>query len=207
MNDIGIGNRHRPATGGSHPPARAAGAARTDGRRSAPVWGAAACVLLLPLTAPAQALEVPFQSSYRGTFTIAFGAAPNGTDDDLRFAGGGIASQLGQSAVDGHSTTRPSQDDPLCSDIITDAVTLTAANGDELWLTNSGEDCLDLSALPRLFIRGSGTFVVTGGTGRFQGATGSGTFAVVAEVLESVPGGVAGVFELRFEGRVSPPGD
>src|SRR5262249_36581759 len=97
-------------------------------------------------------------------------------------------------------------DDPLCSDIITDTVTLTAANGDELWLTNSGEDCLDPSAPPRLFIRGSGTFVVTGGTGRFWGATGSGTFAVVAEVLGPVPGGVAGVCERRFEGRVLPPG-
>jgi hypothetical protein len=33
---------------------------------------------------------------------------------------------------------------------------------------------------------------VVGGTGRFKGATGNGTFAVVAEVTEFVPGGVTG---------------
>jgi hypothetical protein len=85
-------------------------------------------------------------------------------------------------------------------------VILTAANGDELWLVNSGEDCLDFSVPGHIFIRGSGTFNVAGDTDRFRGATGSGGFAVVAEVTAFVPGGVAGMFDLRFEGRISPPG-
>jgi len=83
---------------------------------------------------------------------------------------------------DGHSTTRPIPTDPLCSEIVTDRMIVTAANGDELWLVNSGEDCLDFSVPGHTFIRCSGTFNVAGGTGRFRGATGSGQFAVVAEV-------------------------
>src|SRR5262249_34353757 len=159
---------------------------------------AAGLVLFLPQLAGAQG-TVPFSAGYRGVFQIMFGAGPNGTDD-LRFSGAGIASQLGLSGLDGHSTTRPSATDPLCSDIVTDRVILTAANGDELWLVNAGEDCLDLSVPGRIFIRGSGTMAIVGGTGRFQGATGSGRFAVVAEVMAFVPGGVAGTFDLRFVG-------
>jgi len=149
---------------------------------------------------------VPFAADYQGAFQIMFGAGPDGTDD-LRFAGDGIGNHLGLSAVDGHSTTRPSATDPLCSDIVTDRVILTAANGDELWLQNAGEDCLDFSIPGHIFIRGSGTMRVIGGTGRFRGATGSGTFAVLAEVTEFVPGGVAGNFALHFEGSISAPGD
>ena len=95
--------------------------------------------------------------------------------------------------------------DPLCSDIVTDMVVLTAANGDQLWLVNSGEDCLDLSVPGKTFIRGSGTFNVVGGTGRFDDATGSGSFSVVAEVTGSITGGVSGTFELHFDGAISPP--
>src|SRR5438132_13954529 len=69
---------------------------------------------------------VPFAADFRGAFQIMFGASPGGTDD-LRFAGDGIANHLGLSDVDGHSTTRPSATDPLCSDIVTDRVILTAA--------------------------------------------------------------------------------
>jgi hypothetical protein len=105
------------------------------------------------------------------------------------------------SAVGGHSTTRASATDPFAVDIVTDQVTLTAANGDELWLVNSGTDHLSFPAPGLVFISGSGTFTVVGGTGRFDGATGIGTFEVAA-VGEFVPGGVAGTFSLRFEGRI-----
>jgi hypothetical protein len=140
------------------------------------------------------------------TLQILFGAGVGGTDD-LRFSGDGVASHLGLSGVNGHSTTRPSATDPLCSDIVTDLVILTAANGDQLWLVNAGEDCLDFSIPDRIFIRGSGTMRVVGGTGRFKGATGNGTFAVVAEVTEFVPGGVTGPFALQFKGSISPPAE
>ena len=45
-----------------------------------------------------------------------------------------------------------------------------------------------------------------GGTGRFPGATGAGTFAVVAEVTGFDAAGPVGTFELRFTGTISPPG-
>jgi hypothetical protein len=173
-----------------------------------PSWRGIAPVLatglvLLALRPAAAADTVPFAADFQGEFRILFGAGLDGTDD-LRFAGSGLANHLGLSDVDGHSTTRPT--DPLCSDIVTDRVVLTAANGDELWLANSGEDCLDFSVPGRIFIRGSGTMVVVGGTGRFRGATGSGTFAVLAEVTGFVAGGVTGPFVLHFEGDIAPPG-
>jgi hypothetical protein len=48
---------------------------------------------------------------------------------------------------------------------------------------------------------------VRGGTGRFAGATGSGTFEVVAEVTEFGPAGPIGTFDLRFTGTISPARD
>jgi hypothetical protein len=156
---------------------------------------------VLPLTAQAQE-QIPFKSDYQGTFTLTFGAGPDGTDA-LSFSGSGIASVLGRSNVDGHTTTRPDVDDPLCSEIVTDQVILTAANGDELWLVNSGEDCLDFSVPGEVFIRGSGTFQVVGGTGRFDGATGSGTFQVVAEVTDLEATGASGTFDLNFNGTIA----
>ena len=156
---------------------------------------------------PAPAADpVPFDTYHAGTFTLAIDSTGAGA---LRFAGAGIASHLGLSAVDGHSLTTPSPADPLCSiiDPDRDAVTLTAANGDELRLSNSGEDCLDFSVPGRVFIRGSGTFRVKGGTGRFAGATGTGTFEVVAEVTGFDAAGPIGTFDLRFTGTISSPGN
>lgn len=159
---------------------------------------------LVPRPAAA-ADQVPFDSDFVGSFSLAVDAAGAG---DLRFAGAGLASHLGLSAVAGRSLTTPDPKNPLGSiiDPDHDAVTLVAANGDELHLSDSGEDFLDLSVPGRVFIRGSGTFRVTGGTGRFARATGSGTFEVVAEVTGFGPAGPTGAFDLRFTGTISPPG-
>ena len=56
-----------------------------------------------------------------------------------------------------------------------------------------------------MFIRGTGTFAVVGGTGRYRRATGGGEFNVVAEVLQFAPDGAwaAGAFQLTFTGEVS----
>ena len=175
--------------------------ARAGGVKFLRSLSASVLLLLLPLRAQAQE-QIPFESDYQGTFTLAFGAGPDGTDA-LSFSGSGIASGLGKSSVDGHTTTRPDEDDPLCSEIVTDQVILTAANGDELRLVNSGEDCLDFSVPGQVFIRGSGTFQVVGGTGRFAGATGSGTFKVVAEVTDLEATGASGTFDLVFDGNIA----
>ena len=156
---------------------------------------------------PAAAADpVPFDSDYVGTFSLAVDASGGG---DLHFTGAGIATHLGLGAVAGRSLTTPDPTDPLCSiiDEDHDAVALAAADGDELYLSNAGEECLDFSVPGRAFIRGSGTFRVKGGTGRFAGATGSGTFEVVAEVTGFDPTGPTGTFELRFTGTVSSSGN
>jgi hypothetical protein len=167
--------------------------------------GAAVVPLLMPRPVAADE-EVHFRADYTGTFTLTFGTGPDGTNN-LDFSGTGKARHLGKSAVEGHTTTAQDPTNPLCSDIVTDMVVLTAANGYQLWLVNSGEDCLDLSVPGKTFIRGSETFVVVGGTGRFDDATGNGIFSVVAEVTGSITGGVSGTFELHFEGDISPPAD
>lgn len=144
------------------------------------------------------------ETNYAGAFVLTFGTGPDGTND-LWFAGAGPATPLGPSLVFGHSTTRPDPANPLVSVIVTDAVVLVDAHGDQLWLENAGSETLDPSVPGRLFIRGSGTFRVTGGTGRYRRATGSGEFEVVAEVLQQDPSGAwaGGSFQLSFAGEVN----
>src|SRR5437588_820938 len=104
---------------------------------------AAAGVMLLFIgRAAADPAEVVLVSEFQGTFKTTFGTGPDGTND-LYFDGRGRATQLGRTAVQGHSTTRDSPTMPGCMDIVTDEVVLTAANGDELWLVNTGQDCFD----------------------------------------------------------------
>ena len=176
----------------------------TANRLCRPLLTAAAVLLLLPWAAAA---AEPLDADFTGVFVQSFGTGPDGTDD-LYFAGPGQAAPLGSAFVLGHSTTRPDPDMPGCSEIVTDRVVLTGEGGDEIWLENSGDDCLDLSVPGRVFIRGTGTFAVVGGTGRYKRATGSGEFNVVAEVLQFAPDGAwaAGTFQLSFTGTVSRPG-
>jgi hypothetical protein len=53
--------------------------------------------------------------------------------------------------------------------VITSSTTYTAANGDQLFTTFSGTGTLPVNGI----VSYSGTETVTGGTGRFAGATGS----------------------------------
>ena len=139
--------------------------------------------------------HVPFDATFQGTFTI--------SGPLLTFNGEGSATHLGNSTVAGASLLAPDPLNPLCFNIVQDAVTLTAANGDLLHLVNAGQDCLDPATGK---ITGTAATTVVGGTGRFGGATGSGTATVDAQVLGPTPDGVMGTFVLRFEGEISAPG-
>jgi hypothetical protein len=147
-------------------------------------------IAILTLVAPSVRAEsdVPFKGTFAGTFAI------DPATLQLQFAGGGPASHLGASAIVGASQLMPSG--PGCFEIVTDTVTLTADNGDQLVLTNSGQDCFDETGR----IIGMAAFTVTGGTGRFAGATGTGTTEVVATPNET---GLAGTFVLTLSGRIS----
>lgn len=106
----------------------------------------------------------PFSANFIGALI-----APN------IFAGTGIATHLGTFDLNGHRVfdSQPTPSDP-CVGFQFIIVTLTAANGDELWLdATSGELCFDLSNFPlSVPFLGEADFVANGGTGRFSDSTG-----------------------------------
>lgn|SRR5579884_86174 len=74
--------------------------------------------------------------------------------------------------------------------------TLTAANGDQLYIQGSGETCPNSTSNDQWWI--------VGGTGRFAGASGSGTESGVRTFLSFTP--PSGVATLTYSGWVSSPG-
>lgn len=119
---------------------------------------------------PAPPKDKPFRGTYEGSVTV-----PAGTQvlNDVSFTVTGTASLLGRfqmaNVADIDLTTLASAG----------TTTLTAANGDELYTTyfSAGTD------------NGDGTYtvdgehVITGGTGRFEGATGSFTTTSLATMM------------------------
>jgi hypothetical protein len=159
---------------------------RTDGMRgagTATVTGrwiisavAALCAMLVALPQQAAAANlVPFRATVAETFTA--GPCPPMPSLCVTSTGSGQATHLGNvreatvtvldlaskpgpgCATDGHAETR--------------ATTLFAANGDQITLVGTGYSCptgpTTLTAVD--------SYVVTGGTGRFSGASGGGTIA------------------------------
>lgn len=149
-----------------------------------------AVVAMLITTAPSMHAQsgVPFKGIFEGTFAI------DPADLRLHFSGEGPASHLGDSGLIGDSQLVPAG--PGCFDIASDTVTLTAANGDQLFLTNAGRDCFDATG----HIVGDAVFTITGGTHRFDGASGTGMTRVVATPNAT---GFAGTFILIFSGQIS----
>jgi hypothetical protein len=132
---------------------------------------------------------VPFRASYSGTaaFTSATTALLTGT---------GIASHLGRSTNVNHITViGPATSCPGGFANI-NVETLTAANGDTLVLT--GPHDVGCPTRPGV-VHGTGDWTVTGGTGRFAGATGQGTFVGGADFNK-------GTFSFQLNGTISAPG-
>ena len=134
--------------------------------------------------------QVPFRASYSGT------AAFNSTTGTALFTGTGIASHLGLSTNENHITvTGP---DTSCPGGFANknVETLTAGNGDKLMLT--GPRDVGCPTRPGV-VHGTGDWTVTGGTGRFAGATGQGTFVGGADFNQ-------GTFSFQLTGTISAPG-
>lgn len=108
--------------------------------------------------------SVPFKVSIAGS--AAFTSATT-----VEFDGSGTARLMG--AVTNEGTIQITGQDSNCPGGVANVNTevLTAANGDTLTLTSQDVSC---PTGPGTF-QGSGSWHVSGGTGRFQGATGSGT--------------------------------
>jgi len=133
--------------------------------------------------------QVPFRASYSGTavFMSATGTAV--------FTGTGIASYLGRSTNVNHITVSGPASCPGGFANI-NVETLTAANGDTLVLTGPHDQGCPTG--PNA-VHGTGDWTVTGGTGRFAGATGQGTFDGGADFNQ-------GTFSFQLTGTISAPG-
>jgi hypothetical protein len=111
------------------------------------------------------ASQIPFKGQFAGSFTL-----PDQTD--ILLAGTGIATSLGQATSTGHIViVGPS----TCANgfAVQDTETLTATDeGDTITFSISSQACP--TATPGVYEIKT-PYTVTGGTGRFAGATGQGT--------------------------------
>lgn len=123
--------------------------------------------VLTPVVAQAApSSTVPFAAHYEGT------ATPGQT---IALSGSGVATALGASTNEGVATpVGPAATCPDSGFAVRNEQVFTAADGDQLHVTIEDDSCAVDASGTRF--RGVGTYAVTGGTGRFSGATGSGTF-------------------------------
>ena len=133
----------------------------------------AAVLAALTLSGPATAGEqVPFKGQSSGVVTTV-GFDPVAGIVYVHGVGEGEATHLGHFSVTGDVKIH------LATGIVLGTYTLTAANGDMLFLTMSGGGTDPT--------HGFGTFTFVGGTGRFQGATGS-YQQTIAFAAQGLPG-------------------
>jgi hypothetical protein len=160
-----------------------------------------ALAAILAVTArPAAADTVPFRASFSGSFTVVDRVCSNG-DDHLHFTGAGIATHGGTATIAGDSCLHPDPAQPACLIIDTDATTITAADASTIRFASSGEDCLNRATGQ---ITGSGTYSITGGTGRFDGAGGAGEVSLAAQLMQVTGSEGSGTFsQLSFAGTIT----
>lgn len=151
---------------------------------------AALAVLLQPPSAPADEM-VPFEAKLVGFAAPVFN--PDGTISNTEVAAGqalhmGLVTWMSEEKAKftGENTLS------VCA-----SFTLTAANGDKVFGTYKTTGTVDFSTFVGTFV---GPYVITGGTGRFVNATGSGTIVGVGNLLE--PFEIVG----SLTGTISEPG-
>lgn len=151
----------------------------------------AMAIRAIPASA-ASAHDVPFTGSYSGTAILT-------SPTSATFSGQGVATHLGSSTNEAYSVvTGPDSRCPggLAND---HHETLTAANGDTLSLISYDVGCPEPPCISLCYqFHGIGHWVVTGGTGRFSGATGQGSFDGHSDFMQ-------GVFSLTLTGTISAP--
>ena len=140
-------------------------------------------LLLLLGTMPAFAVERPFALHGSGVATLI--TDPSGIPIGAVATGSGTATHLGQWTVTGNPKYTPDNNGVLHS---SGEATITAANGDKLQVQIDG-------ILDPVAGVDQGVFYFLGGTGRFEGASGSANFVVNINPL-------TGGFELTVVGRI-----
>jgi hypothetical protein len=161
---------------------------------------AVVAVLVALIAVPGQASAgslVPFRATFANTNTMA-PCPPNAPAPSfcVALAGSGHATHMGKIQFSGLTVVNlASNCGPGC---FTDSGpnTLTAANGDQITLDNTGKN--SATSDPTIRTK-TGTYVVTGGTGRFSGASGSGTASVIINTATSTSVGT-------LTGVLSTPG-
>ena len=140
--------------------------------------------LALTLSTASAAEQAPFKADYAGSF--AFTSASTGA-----MTGAGVASHLGNASVAGTLVVTGQTGSCYTR---TMQLTQTAANGDELEVSVDDVFCFTTPTSSQ----GSGTYTITGGTGRFAGATGSGVEHCKGDFTTNR-------FELSLVGKASHP--
>jgi len=135
--------------------------------RSAALVVAALLLISAPSFAEAKNLR-PFKGRVVATWDNVFAALPPPAGISLaKFIGTSQMTHMGNAAQSGTLTLTPNGHPFLIPG--NGSVTITAANGDTVKFDYTG-------ILNAANGEGTGTFNITGGTGRFAGATGGGTF-------------------------------
>ena len=141
-----------------------------------------AVVALAPTIVPATVASAkPFKAKLTGTAAPDFSGFPVVSNEEV---GVGNATHLGKFLWEDDETAIFTS---LTHAVVTATFTMTAANGDKVFGTLSTEG--DIVAGTLLI---HGTYEITGGTGRFANATGSGELDAVAE--PGPPFGYSGTF-------------
>ncbi len=169
------------------------------------------CAVILVSLAPAGAhgaTMVPLKGTYVVDFLVSLASEP-GPANHLHVDGSGSASAVGDSRLFGDAVLAY-QDPTPCETFTAATMTLTTLSGHDLALRANGRQCyrlgLQTTDYGRIFVSGNGTFTVTGGTGPFAGATGSGAITFSGQVGGPVPGGYQGAYSpFRIDGVVSAP--
>jgi hypothetical protein len=154
-------------------------------------------VLAFSATAGA-AVDRPFKGYMVGEFFITPDpASPSPLDLWSDMWAAGAVSHLGASVLTGRHPT------PIGDDVTGGTHTLVAANGDEIWMTYSIQDMVSpVPGVPSV-IGGAVDVVITGGTGRFAHASGTGQIIGAIQFpgefnLEPWPGVWTWSFRIRY---------
>jgi hypothetical protein len=132
---------------------------------------------------------------------VTFTAGPCGTNACIAFVGSGQATHLGHTSETGQVVVDLLSQPPgpgLNCHNNTRTDTLSGADGDQLTLAITGVNC-DTGATTGITGMSHDSYIVTGGTGRYSGATGSGTDTVYVD-------GPDGTATTVFSGSLSTPG-
>ena len=161
--------------------------------RQSHMWGAIAvgATLVLALAAPVSAAghQRPFvgRTAGEGSLGPAIPDCPAGSMFHVEGADTGNVTHLGRVTETYHQCAAVNWATGEGWLTENGSLTMTAANGDLLFLSYDGQFVATPLPVPTT-ATGEGNWVITGGTGRFAGATGSGTMSMSVQYTPDLTG-------------------